>query len=383
MIAMQHYHAALAGWFSSEMRWLHGDLPARRDRSGTLVGFPLWGEKFWGRFRVYFCASAFSGDNLRSLHSMGQVVLVLYVPESSISPASDEARVLSRAGVDVVLRTIPDSIVAAASSSQADRYPLLGAVQNLLVQAAGRWNLGFHGGVPDHVYSGRFFRGVKRLARPGGAVAGVGLSAWEPSISLALDFMRGPRGELSLSSAEVGDLSLEHLHPQMRGSWMNRYPDDFPRYHFLFWRGPSYVEVAYAHSNPTWLSPEVCRSARVSLWGTVDAQMPHFCREATLAVPALSDDAAYLEVSDSAKGATAGRFSLDEFAALTWDTVDFRDEYMDWMRLPHRLPCSPSQGTPSESEIDSMHSSTVNSVVSRRDSSRGLIPSMRDKLIGG
>lgn len=380
----REYMARLETWFGEEMAWLcssgcpvdhsRSSGAAMGNRSTKLLGcFPVWGQRYLERFRDVFLASALSGDNLEVVRPAA--CLVVWTSWEDLAWVQDTCRRLQlERGVHSLVRVIPDQIVQHASTSQANRYPLLGACQQLGVQMSGRWGRDLMPTLPDQLYSDHYFRNLLRVTASGewGAVVQNALSVSQEAIAPHLDQIRHCDGSLSLSSAQIGDLALACTHPQMSTGLMNG-AQSFPAHHFLHWRGRDFCQVCYINAQPTWMSAALCLSTQVSLWGTLDGQVPGLLGSSRVLVPNEEDGLEYLEVSSHEKADDPRRLSLEEFSALAWDVVGGQERYLPWLGVPYRFRCSPvGSGYMEDQAIQAEHQWVASEVALRWERSRDL-----------
>jgi hypothetical protein len=112
-IAVDRYEVIvkrLQPWFDEENSHLYGEAPVRGE--GVLIGCPVWGKEYIERFALYSLPSIGSPANLAAL--AGHCRMVPYFQTEARPVLFWLTRWLSRAGIDIQFRTIPDSVLKLA-----------------------------------------------------------------------------------------------------------------------------------------------------------------------------------------------------------------------------------------------------------------------------
>lgn len=319
----------LHGWFAAELADLHSQPPW--GYRPLLTGFPLWGDLYIDRFERFCLPSLLAPENHRALLRPRSWVVIYFAAPDFPRMLDIKAR-MARARVDVVLRRIPDDILAQATGVNANW--VLGTVHKLLIQMAAHCGAGFHLSQPDHLYPDGYFRALGHLAFQHDGIAEACLSASE---SIDRDLERKDN-IISIGHRELGALAFRHLHPQMRSHIMNgRNLDNMlPRSTWLLWIAEDRLIAQRPHHNCAWLSNALCRRAPLMIPNTIDAELPWHMDEPHFA--GLEDGLGCVEISGPEKPHGFDILDWREFALNYWMTVRFSDAHQAWLEQPLELP---------------------------------------------
>jgi hypothetical protein len=360
VIGFQAIFKALDDWFKAEMRKLYGS--AASPGTGVLMGFPVWGQKYFDRMQQYFVASILAEKNLEALR--GRCRLVLFTTEDSDIPVYIAMRALKPLGIDLEVLTIPKTVMDEVPKNEMNKYWVLGTVQNLLIQMAGFTGMAFHMAQPDHVFEKEYWPNIFRLGEKHDAICQLGISATAEAAFADIELWRLPDGSLSVPGRELGDIGWRHLHKQMHpgmqnGKWAE---PGLPSTFWTSWQGRDKLHLYSCHMNPAWLSPKLCALAQTRIPATVDSELPAFI-PGDFYVPKVEDGLTFIEVSDDSKWSLPKAESFEHFSDQAWSTIKFDHAYLPYYQRVCEFPIHPQETWMEEAEIKAAHADLVKRLI--------------------
>jgi hypothetical protein len=286
---------------------------------------------------------------------------MIYAPREARASLFRLTRPLRGAGVELVLREIPDALLAemapspdATPAERAEKYAtqfcLIGCIQNLLVHHAGRDGMGFHMLMPDHVYAKDYFANMRRLARDHEAIAQAGVNVDLEAAAPALERYRDAASKvLAIPDRALGDIAAAHLHAESLALFMNhgdrsldykRLPERLPIGPRLIWQSPEALHVYSCFNNPAWLSPDLCATAPTVLTDTMDCVLPDFVSGDAFYVPTPADGMAFVEVSPPGKPVPGRWVDASTYCAWFWARNSYTRDYHEYFQRPTLMETS-------------------------------------------
>lgn len=325
------FHDLLRDWHARELATDYG-------LQGKLVtGYPLWGPGYVADWLAYCLPSMMAND-------MADSEIVIYV---------DAAAELALQGIrfPVLLRRLPDAIMAMLYESPGYKYPLLAGVHNLLVHKAGEAGAGFHMSTSDAIYSENYFRNLMRLAETHEAVVHTGF-AFDPwnAMPLIEAYRRGDA--LPIPAADLGAIGWKYLNPQWASWTMDTVPEDFsamPNSHWIHWRGQRSVRIHSAHQSPVWIGPERCKGVAPNFGGTLDSELPRYVA-GDFHTPTLADDMAYVVIGGS--NPTTPQIDWETFKREFWMFIGDNKAFLPFFRSAVHVPVPFDAAAPSDDVLD-------------------------------
>ncbi len=355
------YMPALGEWFWQELRDLGRVIPAKAPKT-LLMHCLLYGDEYIARFTTLCLPTLMAPRNRAAL--AGRTRIVFFTDEKSYTGIYNLARDMTRAGLQTLVYCVPSKIMDKVNDLVLNRYWLLGATQQLAIQMAGRWGMGFHALHPDHLHGEAYFENMDRLVNeyPGCAIAQTGISANIHEALSDLEKFRQPDGSLVFPDRELGDIGWRHIHKQTAANLMNgmSLTEGLPNSHFLMWVGKDKLYAFCCHMNAVYLTPEQTASAPIHLFNAMDTMLPYYMgKDATVYVPDADDGMAFIEVSDDKKAATSHRVGFVEWAATCWNTVHGSDMWMPFFETVCEVPIKEQAEYMEEDAIRSQHATMV------------------------
>lgn len=359
---------------------------------GILMGCPLWSSKnedgtlnqdFIDRFFFFCLPSILAKQNADTLRDNCRLVIFTDV-ESYDRFWLMKRKVEQNHSIEVVIQIIPDEILAHLPKSPLNKYWLLGTVQQLLIQMAAHWRMGFHMLMPDHIYSEAYFKNLFRLAVEEGyeGLAQTGISADIEGVLPELEQYRQENGSLEIPDVDLGDMGYRHLHKQMIHNKMNDRDfsgDAFPLSHYVFWQGHDKLYLYCCHMNAAYLSPRMCKEAPIRLHNALDTELPYFMPNKVGLVTA-EDGMTFIEVSDEKKLNHTSRVNFGQFAAQAWATVHFKDDYKPFFAQPNTVPIKPRTDGMDEEKILAQHAAIVKALDDCKPRVKAIMDEMDAKM---
>jgi hypothetical protein len=336
---------------------------------GLLMGCPVWGPKYTHRFGQYCLSSIASPENLKALG--GKTRLVVFTDQESWPHLVNMLGPLEGHGITVQMMPIPRDVMDLTKSHQA-RYPILGVCQTLMVQMAGRAGQAFHALQPDHTYAKAYYPNLFRISKDCDAIIQNSISADLEKAWKEIEKYRQPDKELTIPDRDLHDIAWRHLHKQMRVYVMNdaKIPEKMPHSHYMLWQGRDSLSIYCCHANPAWLSHEVCRNAPATetrhALATLDTKLPMLLKGARVRMSGPKDGLGYIEVSDAEKPARPAYVDEDEFAAICWRNVGFKERHMPFFRQVCELPIKPKRKFVSAEKIKAQHAQVIDLLYAKR-----------------
>jgi hypothetical protein len=363
----------LEPWVDAEIYDLYSRAASRRP-GDVLMGVPLWGREFLERFAIWCLPTLGSPENLKALR--GRCRIVIYRPPAAGPLMFRLCNWLRREGFEVVLRDIPEWVMAemtaapdASADERAEKYDLqfcmIGCVQNIMSHMAGRDGMGFHMLMPDHVYAKDYFANMFRLAKSHDAIVQAGLSVNIEAAKDALDAYRNndPRaGELSIPDRALGTIAAQYMHDESLSLFMNRGSlkpgeERIPRGPRLIWQSREALHIYSCFQNAVWLAPHLMANAPVAFTSTMDCLLPEFVPpgesgEPRIYVPKPSDGCAMVEVSMPGKPIPGKFVTAPEFCEWLWNRVSFTRDYWPYLKRPMVMETELNPDLPAPKEIE-------------------------------
>lgn len=330
----------LRDWFTRCLFDIHGESPA--ELGGLLLGAPLWGEEYISRFERWCMSSLVATENAAALKGSR---VVLFTDDDSAPHLVSCKRRLEGAGIHVLIRRIPPKIMAGIGKGNA-RFWLLGTVNNITVQMAARWGMGFHMLQPDHIYCADYFPKLLALGKRHHAMVQAALSVDLPAAAGDLGTLVCRHGAIEATAKELSEVAWDHLHP-CTASRIIASTDILPASTWVAWRGEDRLVVMSPHHHPVWLSPHLCRFAPSRVPHTMDAELPRFMPFGFYA-PVVSDGLVYIEASDGAKPGELRRMPVTDWSKNLWEVTKFRDYYLPIVATPVEIPIPHGTGLPKQ-----------------------------------
>jgi hypothetical protein len=245
-----------------------------------------------------------------------------------------------------------------AVGSTLNKYWLLGVTQQLLIQMAGKWGMGFHSLFPDHLYAEAYFENMWRIAamEPNGGIAQTGISADIHTCLPDLEAFRQADSSLVIPDRELGDIGFRHLHKQMRGNIMGKadLATSMPNSHYMFWVGKDKLHVNCCHMNAVWIPPSKTATSPIKLYNAIDTMLPMFMPERVY-IPDGEDGLGFLEVSDNMKNESAARVDFANYAAQAWNQVHLSDDWNPFFEASCEVLIKEQTDYTEEEEIQRQH----------------------------
>ncbi len=361
------YVSLLHGWMAAELTDLYRRYVEPAPAGHLLLGGPMWGKKYIERFLAYQ-AKTIEAD-LPALRGRARMVLVTDV--SGFDLLWQYARRMQANGVPTQILLMPDTLMAQVPKHKNGKYLLLGAVQNLLTQFAGRFGAAYHALFPDILYSEGYFRRLYGLAERHPNIVHTCVSASTSIFEESEKFMRGD--VLPIPPVELGDMGWRHLHPQTAANLMNRGTNilGLPPSHCTIWQGKDYLSYHCCHTNAVWMSAAACAKATARYFSPMDCNLPHLLD--SFYVPTLQDGMVMVEVSDETKEAIEKRVSPEHFAACCWWHTKFDDSYLPYFRAPNDIPIKPQVEYLERDDIRARHAALTESIIAFKEIVQGRI----------
>jgi hypothetical protein len=375
----EQYKAILHNWFSLEFYELNRRMiepPTGKTR--TLIQCAVWGEKYAKRFLNTTAATMKAPANIKAIRERGRILL--FTDGAGFDVLWQQVRDWQADGVAASFVMIPPFVMDAMREqermtppSQERTFPLLGCTQNLSVQIAGRYGLGFHATFPDHYYSSEYFPNFFRLADQYEAISQTSVSA-DISVMPEVEKRMQPDGSLSLTPVELGDLAFANLHGQSAGNLMNKGAEflGYPSSHCCIWQGRDKLFVHVCHMNAAYLSPRLCARAPVKYFSPIDCNLPLLMPNGTY-IPEVSDNMTFIEVSDDSKYKTLNRLDIELFSAVCHYHTNFHDIFTPWFRAGCQVPISPQAEYMADDEIRRRQNQLIADVQAHKEIVRGRI----------
>lgn len=358
---MQALIQELAKWFSAEMDALYEDFPFGHIHDGVLMGCPVWGKEYRERFERYCLPSLFAPENLAALS--GRCRLVLFSEGEGRAHLLRMLKPLEAHGIDFVLRTIPAEVIK--HDREIESYPILGCVQNILIQMAGRYQMALHVPQPDHLYPERYAPNMFRLGQQWEAVVQCGLCLDIDSAGEEIEGYRTADKELIISSDALGDMAWRHLHRRMRMLVVNDAPaGKMPHSHFLLYKGRDRLRIHSPHMNPVWLSPWLCLKAEMprnpkDLIATIDTRLPGLIDKTPTYIVQPEDEMMIAEVSTKAKSAPNKYVDFDTFSMTAWKQIGFSGSFQPFFDAGVEIAIAPQDTFWGQDAIEAHHRDTI------------------------
>jgi hypothetical protein len=375
----EQYKKLLHNWFSLEFHELNRRMVDFDGRGRTLIQCAVWGEKYATRFILTTASTLRAPANLEALRKRGR--LLLFTDGPGFDVLWRFIREMQADGVPTSVVMIPPFVMDAHNEqalikprTQERTFPLLGCTQNLSVQIAGRYGLGFHATFPDHLYSDQYFPNLFRLADQHEAIAQTSISA-DISVMPEIEKRRHADGSLAISPAELGALGFANLHGQSSGNLMNRGAEflGYPSSHCCIWQGRDKLFVHVCHMNATYLSPRLCAMAPIKYFSPIDCNLPFLMPKGSWIIPKASDGMTFIEVSDDSKFKTQRRLDIETFSAVCHYHTNFRDDFMLWFELGCEVPIGPQADFMDDADIARRQAQLVIDVNDNKEIVKGRI----------
>lgn len=342
----------LQPWFDAEMADLFA-YPGSRMDGGLLMGCPIWGREYIERFTLFCLPSVGSPKSLPALANRTRIVLFI---EPQARPMLFRLTAwLREAGVEFIFREIPQWVLDTARDFES-QFIVLGCAQNLLTHMAGRYGMGFHMLMPDHVYEDGYFARMFALAKRHKAIVQAGVSTKLSEFADKIEAHRSPDGySLAIPGKTLGDWAVDHMHPESRMHEMlpGCIPDNMPKCHRLVWKGKDALHVRSCHINPVWLAPELTARSPIAFTSTLDTMMPEYIpADVGFYVPDMTDGMNFIEISGDGKPVLSSRVAEDEFASWVLCQTSFTDDYWPYFNRPSLMPITYREDGMTRDEID-------------------------------
>lgn len=327
----QRFVTALDAWFKEELDAFKVSGP------GLLMGIPLWGKKFINRFGMACAPTMLSPGNAEAFRQ-NNVSMVVYTDRPGLEELAPA-------------RLIPPAIMERVQHGS-NKYWLLGAIQNLCIQAAGKAGMGFHMLMPDHLYAENYFPNLFRLAKIHEAIVQTGISGLWNECILELDRYRQDNA-LIVPDRILGDMAWRHLHPQMQPNLMNDADLDssMPESHYHLWQGRDFLRIYCCHANLAYLSPKLCAAAPVMRFSPIDTRLPYLV-PGEFYSPKQDDGLTFIELSDDAKPYVRGNVDFEQFALNCWARMGAKSDYMRFAAAASEVPIAEQPLWLESEEID-------------------------------
>lgn len=366
LVDFKVYLPDLGKWFWKELHGIARAVPSTHISRApnvpfkmgpyVLMGCPLYGDEYIARFATLCLPTLMSPRNKAAL--AGRCRIVLFTDEKSLSGLYNLARDMTRSGLETLVYVVPSKIMDKVYDKPLNRYWLLGACQQLAIQMAGRWGMGFHALHPDHIHAEAYFENMWRLveAFPGGGIAQTGISANIHTCLEDLERFRMADKSLAIPDRELGDIGYRHLHKQIQSLQMNGtdITKDLPNSHFLMWTGKDKLYAFCCHMNAVYLPPEATAIAPIHLFNALDTMLPYYMPE-NVHVPDAEDGLTFIEVSDDKKNANEQRVAFPDWAATCWNTVHGSESWMPFFETVCEIPIKDQTEYMEEDAIRSQH----------------------------
>lgn len=387
------YLPSLDAWFWGEMHKSACVLPPPANPLApprVLMGCPLWGNEYIARFTTLCLPTLMAPKNRAAL--TGRCQIVFFTDEASFKGLYYLARDMTAAGLPTTVHVIPQAIMdfnngiefekakqahdrlvarnapsadireahrnMSAVGSTLNKYWLLGVTQQLLIQMAGKWRMGFHSLFPDHLYAEAYFENMFRLVgeNPDAGIAQTGISADIHTCLPEIENFRQSDGSLVFPDRELGDMGFRHLHKQMRGNIMGKtdIATSMPNSHYMFWVGKDKLHVNCCHMNAVWIPPSKTSTCPIKLYNAIDTMLPMFMPERVY-IPDEQDGLGFLEVSDDKKNESAPRVDFATYAAQAWNQVHLSDDWNPFFEASCEIPIKEQTDYTEEEEIKKQH----------------------------
>src|SRR5229473_3433227 len=138
---------ALQKWFGDEMVYLWGDWPAA-NVPWMVMSCPVWGS-YVEPFCNYVVPTLLAPENLEAL---APCWVMIHTDPQGWPKIWEAMHRLEPHGIKLILRLIPDYILAELAKHDSIKYWGLAVAQNLGLRASGRVGAGYHMLMPDHLY---------------------------------------------------------------------------------------------------------------------------------------------------------------------------------------------------------------------------------------
>lgn len=322
-------------YFRQEMARIQSTSPARQ--VGLVLGMLLFGEAYVSRFARFTLPTLLAPENLKALQGVAR--LVTYTNEASYMAVWDVTKPLHMAGIDVEIIVMPETM-----TNEHLKYMTLGTAHSCAFWAAAHWRAGFHMMQPDHVFSEKFFPGLKKLAQQGHkAIGQATISAEISTAGPVLEQHRSPDGYLAIHPNTLGAIGWAHVHDQFKAFICNGFdtPDWVPPTTPMIWIGRDKLNLYSWHMNMDYLAPELVMAAplptQFNVFATIDTRWPYLS-SVVPHQPALTDEMTVIELSHKEKIAQQSPVSAHSFAATAWHIMRFVDHYIPYFRKRSEFP---------------------------------------------
>lgn len=344
----------LLDWYNHEVREMYRIFP-HRGQGGLLIGFPIWGKEFARRFGVYCLSSMCSPANLEALKGCR---IEIFTDKATTNDLIRMVHPLAAYGIDAQVHEIPAKVMALWESNPWSRFPIIGTIQTICLMMAGRANVGYHSGHPDHIFGPEYWPNLKALAPQYHAIIQMGISGYLEDAKAEIERYRDADFALTIPDRDLCSIAWRHLHKQMQNLLMNnaKIPKKMPFGHYLLWQGKDKLRIHSPHHNPAFLSPTLCqrftpRSVR-EITSPIDTRMPLLIKEGDTCYVAGADDGlGFIELSDGDK-AVGPWLDGFGFAMDCWRRVGFGEGYMPFFFQPCEVPIEPQDKFFTEEKIN-------------------------------
>lgn len=331
--------AAAQEWFL-EWQFALRASPRQDIRGGVVLGCPLWGEDYIDRFERYCVASLLTPENAAALAGSR---LALFTDAASVNRvAGVERRFAGR--MEVLIYRIPPELMDGLQWHENARYVILGTVNNIALQMAARWGMGFHMFMPDHIYCRDYFRKLLSLGTQYHAIVQAALTMDMETGASDLESLRGKHCAIDATPEALTEVAWRHLHPHVRSRFVDG-SSRLPLSSWLAWRGEDRLVTMSPHHHPAWMSPHLCRYAPSRVPHTMDAELPQFMHFGFYP-PQPTDGLTYIEVSSGDKPSVGDVVPFADWSAHTWEVMKFRDNYLPVLGTPIEIAIPAGDGMP-------------------------------------
>jgi len=327
-------------WYDSEMAFLYGNRYVPRaslQQNHILMAAPVWGVEFMETFVNYCIPSILAERNRKALAS--RCTLLLFTNRDSQRALLSTTHALSKYGIELVLRRIPDAVADEINKDNMNKFWTLGVAHTLAIQHAVRYGMGFSMLVPDHIYSDHYYESLSNMQQQHDVILQTSITADIEGMRNGLTGARRSDGSIEISAQELGELGFRHMHAQTKQYMIKPtdFPDKMPYTQFQVWTRKDSLAIYSGFFNPVWMSYAQCARIASASLSTLDTRMPDMDIQ-KFAVPGLEQEMVYIEMSSSSKLAMAPVVGKNIWIDRAWEQMKYDPAYMPYRQAPSHVP---------------------------------------------
>jgi hypothetical protein len=106
-----------------------------------------------------------------------------------------------------------------------------------------------------------------------------------------------------------------------------------------------------------WIAPDLCAAVSPEFGGTLDSELPRYLGP-SFYIPTADDDMAYCALDDG-RSVPTPRVPFDRFKSSLLGDMGGNADFMAYFKTPCVVPALPTEGYPTDAEIDQRFSQLV------------------------